>query len=59
MQNAITFNDHSGKLYQNGFPYTSRIFINDKEAFVWLEQNDEERFPVVRKCLTQCPDLIE
>lgn len=37
----ITYNEASGKLYQNGLPYTQRIFDSKEEAFEWLKGQNE------------------
>jgi hypothetical protein len=36
--NDITYNRASGKLYQGGAPYISRIFRDEKEAEDYLSQ---------------------
>ena len=38
MDNDITYNQASGKLYQGGVPYLSHIFANEAEAENFLNQ---------------------
>ena len=59
MQNVITFNDHSGKLYQNNMPYTNKIFIDEEDAFNWLKEREKEKIQTRQNRLTQQRYLIE